>query len=226
MARLRRPFGSRSSAKGSKATDLDTTRRRITASTTILETTITNATQCEDTPAVRVRKASDKQVHFDTTDHVTVLPAVTDADTKRSQLWYTETDYHQFKSDSKIHVKRVLQRDHARADPWCPRLLRVWQEFCSTGDDAEAQLGLMLTGSPVDATMVGMEKWMLPAVSMDTASRRRRCFATVRLWQDDARLDPRTRAARISQACLEANHPAQLFAQYLAAAAATDSIFL
>lgn len=225
MARLRRPFGGSAKSKSSaKMAEPDnTTRRRSTASTTCLETT--TATLCEDVsvPTPRVRKDSDKQVHFDTTDHALPAAALT---AERTVLWYTEMDYHQFKSDSKVHVKRVLQRDHARAAPWCPRLLSVWQEFCTTGDDAEAQLGLMLTGSPVEASMVGMERWMLPAVSMDTTSRRRRCLETVQLWQGDEKVDPRIRTVRIAQACLEVNHPAQLFAQYIAVAAATDSIFL
>ena len=150
-------------------------------------------------------------------------------------IWYHEYDISQFRYYVKVFSQCVVKAEAKQAahrrkqawrqgdtnggsPTWSEAIWQAYKGFHDYKDDVERVQSIMETADdcPMDALVVGLEKWALPDLRPSRGHTRRVLYRTIRRIQKTGyNTDPDTLAQRIRRVSRDITRPTRLFGIYL-----------
>lgn len=131
----------------------------------------------------------------------------------QSRCWYAMSEISHFKQDVRIMAKYTLSCEQ---EEWAQSLWHVHQDLTAAKSMQDIK-SIMDQAAPVDAMLVGMEKWALPELHAARLRQRNLQISAIREWSSSSRHDGREeREERIRKASRAASRTSRFLAIYLA----------
>jgi hypothetical protein len=133
-------------------------------------------------------------------------------------MWYTTAEMTQFRRDAVEFAEFVFQANRESNDPelWPKLLLRAYRGACSASSPENVFLVMDTTQAPRNDEWMGIEKWAIRQINVDSKRRRRQIWRVIRWMQDATLPNELIKTQMTRQALRKQSGPSVKYAYYKA----------